>query len=331
MPGTKSPSLPPVRRLVCVSLNAAVDKIGAVDRLVPGEIHRPVLLSAVPGGKAINVARASAQLGLPVSVVPVVGGHAGAWLEAALAAAGLAARPVRLAGETRTCLSILDRSTNRLTEFYEEGLELDAAGLAAVEAAIASEMAPDPDGTVVVVAGSLPRGAPEDTYARLVRMVRDGGGRCAVDIGGRPLALAAAEGPWLIKVNAAEAAVATGRRPGGEAEALGAARVLQAAGSVLVIVTRGVDGALVLDDGGAAWRIGPAPERGSYAVGSGDSMLAGFLAALGAGRAVPEAARRGAAAGSANALHPGQGQLEPDDVARLLPAVTLEPLGGAIP
>ena len=40
----------PLRRLVCVSLNAAVDKTAAVDRLVPGEINRPELLSVVPGG-----------------------------------------------------------------------------------------------------------------------------------------------------------------------------------------------------------------------------------------------------------------------------------------
>jgi hypothetical protein len=53
--------------------------------------------------------------------------------------------------------------------------------------------------------------------------------------------------------------------------------------------------------------------------------------ALAAGAWIGEAARQGAAAGAVNALHPGQGQLEPDDVARLLPAVTLAPLGGAIP
>ncbi len=112
----------PVRRLVCVSLNAAIDKISAVERLVSGEIHRPELLSVVPGGKALNVARAAVGLGLDAVVVPVVGGHAGAWLVAALDAAGLVCRPVEVPGETRTCLTILDRSTGQLTEFYEAGL-----------------------------------------------------------------------------------------------------------------------------------------------------------------------------------------------------------------
>ena len=328
-PGPAAGTGPTVlRRLVCVSLNAAVDKIAAVDRLVPGEIHRPELLSVVPGGKAINVARAAAGFGVPVSVVPVVAGHAGAWLLDALVAGGLAARPVRVAGETRTCLSVLDRSTGRLTEFYEAGLVLDADGWGAVEAAVAAELAPDPAGTVVVVSGSLPPGVPLDAYARLVRLVQHAGGRCVVDIGGRALGLAIAAGPWLAKVNAAEAAEATGLAPGGEDEALAAATALRAAGARSALVTRGVLGSLLLGEDAVAWRIGPAPEHGPYSVGSGDSFLAGFLAALAEGLPAPEAARRGSAAGTANALHPGQGHVDAADVARLLPQITLERLDG---
>jgi tagatose 6-phosphate kinase len=327
VPGTASTAaIAPVRRVVGVSLNAAVDKIAAVERLVPGEIHRPDLLSAVPGGKAINVARAAIQLGLPASVVPVVGGHAGAWLEDALAATGIGSRPVRVPGETRTCLSVLDRSTGRLTEFYEAGLMLGEADWPAVEAAIAAEIADDPAGTVVVVSGSLPQGAPEDACARLVRLVHDTGGRCVVDIGGRPLELALAAGPWLVKVNAEEAAGASGIPARGEPEALAAAQALQAAGAALVVVTRGVHGSLALEADGTTWRIGPAPEQGPFSVGSGDSMLAGLLAALARGEPLGEAARRGAAAGTANALHPGQGHIDRDDIARLLPGITLEAL-----
>ena len=104
----------PLRRAVCVTVNASVDKVAAVDRLVPGEIHRPQLLSVVAGGKTINVARAATRLGLVAVVVPIVAGHAGAWLVEALATEGIPARPVFISGETRTCLSILDRANGRL-------------------------------------------------------------------------------------------------------------------------------------------------------------------------------------------------------------------------
>lgn len=323
-----APSQPAARaalftRVVCVAVNASIDKIAAVDRLVPGRIHRPELLSAVAGGKPINVARAASRLGLAVVVIPVVAGHMGSWLEASLAREGIAARPVRVAGETRTCLSILDRSTGSLTELYEAGPALDDEGWSAVEAAVASELAIDAEGTVVVLSGSLPPGAPVDGYARIVRLAREAGARAAVDADGELLARALAAGPWLAKGNAAEAARATGLLLGGEAEALAAAMALQARGAAIALVSRGLDGTIVVDEAGAAWRIGPSPERGVYPVGSGDSALAGFLAAIAAGSTAAEAARHAVAAGTANALRPGQGEIDQADIGRILPRVTL--------
>ena len=327
MPASSTPAAP-LRRLVAVALNASVDKIAAVERLEPGQIHRPVVLSVVAGGKALNVARAAAALGMAASAVPVIAGHAGAWLEEALASSGVAVRPVRVAGETRECLSILDRSTGRLTELYEAGPGLDDAGWAAVEAAVRAELETDPGGAVVVMSGSLPPGAPADAYARLTAQARATGARAAVDVGGQPLALAAAARPWLVKVNAAEAAQATGLRVGGEPEAVAAARALRLAGAGITLVSRGIHGAVVVDEDDAAWRVGPPPELGPFSVGSGDSMLAGFLAAVAAGHPTAEAARRGSAAAAANALHPGQGEIDRADVDRLLPSITLDRIDG---
>jgi tagatose 6-phosphate kinase len=321
-----APVAPWPRRLVCVSVNAAIDKTAAVERLVPGEIHRPQLLSALPGGKALNVARAARSLGLEASVVAVLGGHAGAWMEDALARRGIRTRPVRVAGETRTCLSILDRASGGLTEFYEAGLTLDAAGWAAVETALAEELATDPDGTLVVVAGSLPPGAPIDGYGRLAALASAAGARAAVDAGGAVLAATLAAHPWLVKVNAREAAEATGIPAPDEPGALVAARALQARGAAVALVTRGTAGAVLLDDAGATWRTGPPPERGPYVVGSGDALLAGLAAALAAGHPLPEAARRGAAAACANALRPGQGELDPGDADRVLQRISVERL-----
>jgi tagatose 6-phosphate kinase len=325
------------RRLVCVSLNAAVDKIAAVERLVPGEIHRPEILSAVPGGKALNVARAAATLGMPVRAVAVLGGHAGDWIEAALRARAIATHVVRSAGETRTCLSVLDRAAATLTEFYEPGLTLDAAGWDAVEAALRSELADDPAGSLVVLAGSLPPGTPGAGYARLTTIAGDAGARAVVDADRIALAEALAAGPWLVKVNAREAADATGlgeatmsgkvAAPGGgvvEGTAIEAAGRIRAKTGGVVLITRGLDGAVLVDEAGAVWHIGGPPERGQYPVGSGDSLVAGLAVALTAGFPLPEAARRGVAVGAANALVPGQGELDPVDADRMLPAISID-------
>ena len=313
----------PIRRLVCVSVNAAIDKTAAVDHLVPGEIHRPEMLSVLPGGKALNVARAARTLGLEASVVAVLGGRAGDWMEEALAARGIRTRVVRAVGETRTCLSVLDRSTGSLTEFYEAGLTVDAVVWAGVEAALATELGDDPARALTVIAGSLPPGAPIDGYGRLGSIVAEAGARAVVDVGGPHLSAALPARPWLVKVNAREAAEATGVPALDEPGVIAAAVEIRSRGATHALVTRGTAGALLVDMTGVAWRIGPPPELGPYVVGSGDALLAGLAAALATGHALPEAARRGAAAACANALVPGQGELDPAAAGRVLAGITL--------
>ncbi len=328
MPGTapRDVTTAPVRRLVCVCPNTSVDKIADVEVLRPGEIHRPRVLSIVAGGKALNAGRAAAALGLAVVAVPVLAGHAGAWVADALAADGIETRPVWTSGETRACLSVLDRSTGRLTEFYEAGPAIDAGVWSELEGTIAAAVAEDPGGTLVLISGTAPAGAPADAHARAARVVRRAGGRVVVDVGGASLAAAVAEGPWLAKVNALEAAQATGLPLGGEAEALASAKGLCHAGARMALVSRGVDGAVFVDEAGRGWRIGPPPELGPFPVGSGDSLIGGLAAAVAEGRSIPEAVRAGAAAAAANALTAGQGRVDPADALRLLPDISLEAL-----
>ncbi len=312
----------PIRRLVAVSLNAAIDKIAAVDRLVPGEIQRPDLLTALPGGKAVNAARAAVQLGLPAEVVAIVAGHAGSWLEAALERRGIPGRYVRVDGETRTCLSVHDRSSGLLTEFYEAGVTLPTDRWPAVEERLSEALLDDPVGTVVLLAGSLPPGAPIDAYRRLAVVAKAAGARAVVDVGGEPLRAALDAAPWLVKVNGDEASSVSGVAVVDAGAAMTAAGRLRELRAEHVLVTLGVDGAVLVGPAGA-WRVGPPPELGPYSVGSGDAFMAGFLAALRREQDVAGALRLAAAAGAANALIPGQGELDLADVERLAPAVDM--------
>ncbi len=202
-----------------------------------------------------------------------------------------------------------------------------------------SELADDPSGSLVVLAGSLPPGAPEAGYALLATITGDAGARVVIDADRSALVEALAARPWLVKINAREAAGASGlggtalpgeaAAPAGvilEGTALEAARRIQARTSGVVLVTRGLKGAVLVDEAGAAWRIGGPPERGRYPVGSGDSLLAGLVVGLAAGFPLLEAARRGVAVGAANALVPGQGELNPVDAERMLPAIGVDRL-----
>jgi tagatose 6-phosphate kinase len=303
-----------VTRVIGVSLNAAIDKTASVERLIPGEIHRPVVRSVLPGGKAVNVVRAAGHLGVPGSVVAVLGGFAGRWYQAALARRSIPLFAVDVDGETRECLSVLDEATGTLTELYETGVTLPPDAWPRVEAALAEALASGADGAVVVLAGSLPPGAPVDAYARLASIASASGARAVVDIDGEPLRAALAARPWLVKVNAREAATVTVTGAGVN-EPLAAAQALRAAGAEVAIVTLGVDGAVLAGPEGT-WSLGAVPPglRGPFTVGSGDAFLAGFLAGLARRSPFDAALRLAAAAGAANARHPGQGEVDREEV-----------------
>ena len=145
----------PVRRVIGVALNAAIDRIVSVPQLEPGRIHRPVERAVVPGGKAANTVRAARHLGLPGSLVAVLGGHAGGWYRDAVAAAGIPLFAVEVGSETRTCLSILDESAGTLTELYEAGVTLRPDDWPAVEAVTLAPLGRLTVGAIFTTVGAL--------------------------------------------------------------------------------------------------------------------------------------------------------------------------------
>lgn len=317
--------------MICATANPSLDAVFAVDRLVPGEIHRSSELVRVAGGKGLNVARAARTLGAEPLAVALLGGPGGRWIADRLAELGIGLVAVPAPGDTRSCLSVYAAESASLTEFYEAGDPIDAATWDAFAAAVRAACTA---GGRLVLTGSLPPGAPEDGYAQLCRAAAAAGASCAVDASGAPLAHALAAGPDLVKVNAAEAAGRLGDRDaipddpaGARRSALRAAaalRELAGAGGRVAVVTCGAHGAALA---GPGLRIaGHVAADGRYPVGSGDAFLAGLVAARERGRAWDAAFAAGLAAGAANAEIAGPGLLDPGRAERLFARVEIETL-----
>jgi 1-phosphofructokinase family hexose kinase len=292
--------------------NAAVDKLFLVDALRVGEIHRPLELLAVPGGKGLNVARAARALDRPVLAVVLLAGHTGRWVADALRDEGLDVDTTWGAGETRTCLAVADRASGRPTEFYERGDDVSAAawdgfaGRVVAAGAVASWVA---------LSGSLPPGVDPARAAELVGGARAGGARVAVDQDGPALRAALGAAPDVVKVNAAEARGLTG-----ESDVAAAARSAHASlartraerglGPPVAIVTAGEDGAYLVRADGALVH-GTVDARGAYPTGSGDSFLGGLLGHLDAHPGDWDGALAAAlGAAAANAERPGAARLD---------------------
>jgi 1-phosphofructokinase family hexose kinase len=304
-------------RILFVAANPSIDRLYEVDRLTVGAIHRPPAVVAVPGGKGLNAARAAARLGGPVAVVGIVAGRSGDWIREEIAARGIEASWATAEGQTRSCVSILDRSTGALTEIYEGGDPVGAAAWEELERLVQNELDKG-DVAAVALSGSLPPGAPSDGFRRIATIAHDGRSVSVfADTYGPALAAVLTERPELVKVNADEAATATGIAVTNDSQAAFAAQRLRDQGAASVVVTLGADGAVVATATGTD-HLEAADVRGPYPVGSGDAFLAGMAVGLVRGDDVTAAARLGMAAGIANAMLPGAGELDPETIPALM-------------
>jgi 1-phosphofructokinase family hexose kinase len=305
-------------RLVFVAANPSIDRLYEVNRLDVGSIHRPAAALAVAGGKGLNAARAAAGVGGSITAVGIVAGRSGDWIAEQLVELGIDGRWARSRGETRTCISILDRSTREMTEIYERGEEIEPTAWPALEVIVRAQLA-RADVVAIALSGSLPPGAPTDGYARIARLAAACPAPVPVlaDTYGAALGAVLAEHPAIVKLNAAEAGDASGSRVADVASAAAATRVLRDAGAERVVITLGADGAVAAGAGVLAHLI-PPDVRGSYPVGSGDAFLGGLAVGWQRGMSFVEAARLGLAAAIANAQVPGAGRLDPGTVGDIL-------------
>jgi len=313
-------------RLLVISLAPALDRYARAATFHRAAINRPRAVHALAGGKGLNAARTAVRLGVPTRTVALIGGVTGELMRTLAGAEGLAVTWVDGGVETRQCLSLLDESDGSLTEIYEPVLAVPAEVWPAVLTAVRSELAGLSGADVVAISGRVPGGLPDDALAALVQLCRESGVPVLVDSDGDQLARAARRGPTLVKVNAAEAATATGADP---SQPWTAAAAMQALGARSVVITLGPGGALCVAEDGGRFAVVHDPLEHALPVGSGDAFLAGLAVRYLAARPgsgvldLPEALRYAAAAGRANARQLEAGSCTPARVSAELPAIDL--------
>jgi tagatose 6-phosphate kinase len=306
--------------ILCLNLNAAVDKTVVVSPFRLNEIHRPEQVLALPGGKGANVARGLKHLGGAPVVMGWVGGFNGGFIESGLQREGIATAFVHVAAESRTCLSIVDNANGTLTEIYERGDAVPEAKIAELEERFRTSVG---QYQVVTLSGSLPPGVPADFYARLIAIAHAAGVPVYLDSSGAALRQGLAHGQvFLIKPNRYEFADLIGAEPADPRGLAAAAQVLARQWATIVVLSLGGDGALVASRD-LLFRVQPPPIRAQSAVGSGDCLLAGLVYTMSNGGSLAEAARYGVAAGTANALTLGAGRFSRADFTRILADVTI--------
>lgn len=284
-----------MRRVVTLTLNPAVDKSISVDQVVPERKLRSDRPVFEPGGGGINVARVLRELGVPAEAHWTRGGPTGARLEALLDEMGLEHHPLVIAGETRENLIVFERSTGQQFRFGTPGPELTAAELAALEERVARI---DPRTPYLVLSGSLPEGVPADVYAVMARSA-PAGCRVVLDTSGEALRRGLEAPVFLVKPNVRELGQLAGVPIEDDTQIRDVARTLIGAGQAEVVVTSLGAGGATATTADDHWFVRAPTVPIRSAVGAGDSMVGGIVAALARGRGLREAIRYGVAAGAA--------------------------------
>lgn len=312
--------------IATLTLNPALDLQTAVDLVEPENKLRCDAPRQDAGGGGVNVARVIRRLGGRAPCLLPLGGPAGQALQLRLAAEGLEALVVPIAGETRQSFTVLDRSRQAEFRFVMPGPRLSAREVSALEQALERL---DPRPGVLVLSGSLPPGFPPARLSRLAARLRRRGVRLALDASGEGLKAGLEAGVWMVKPNRKELGDCLGRDLADRGDQLGAARSLVAEGNARwVALSLGREGALLVGEGFAAYS--PAlPITLVSTVGAGDSFLAGLSWELSRGAAPEAALATAVAAASATLLSPGSGMARRADIRRLRPQVKVEVLEGA--
>src|SRR5882672_565737 len=192
---------------LCVSPNPGIDKRLALSALAPGEIHRARSVQSFPGGKATHVAMVLRALGEAPQWIGPCGGKSGEELVLGLQTLGIEPHASVVKGKTRTNLELID-DVGEVTEILEPGAELSDEELDGFERDCRELFERHGKSAFVLFSGSLPAGAPEDLYARLISFAKRAGCRTFLDAGGEALRRGIEAGPDFVKPNAKEAAAA---------------------------------------------------------------------------------------------------------------------------
>ena len=273
--------------IVTVTLNPAIDHTVFVDRFTIGSVNRAGRSHRQAGGKGVNVSSMLGDFGLASTATGFLGKANPRHFAELCKDKGISDEFVRISGETRTGIKIVETSTRETTDINSPGLEPSPADLKRLMSKLRKLVSP---GRWFVLAGSLPAGVSPDFFEEMLVMLKRGGAEVAVDTSGEALAIAIESGADLVKPNEHELADYLGHALPDFASRVEAARELQREEVSHVILSMGGEGALFITPEDALLASAP-PVKVVSTVGAGDSLLAGYLAGLLTGRSAFERAR----------------------------------------
>ena len=279
-----------------VTFNPALDYILELDKLEIGKIQKSKTELILPGGKGINVSTVLTNLEIDNIALGYKAGFVGAELERLLRnmnvktdfidlEEGNSRINVKISGEEETAINTNGPqiSENKILELLEKLKTLN-------------------ENDYLVLSGSIPSSIKDDIYEKICSIVKKQNVKIVVDATKNLLVQALKYNPFLIKPNNEELGEIFGVEIHTKEDAYVYGKKLKEMGAQNVLVSMGKIGAALIDEVGQEYFIKSPEGKRVNTVGSGDSMVAGFIAGFLKYNNYNDALRMGVSAGSASAL-----------------------------
>lgn len=282
-----------------VTLNPSIDYVVHMESLIAGITNRTTSEEYYYGGKGINVSNVLSELGLENTALGFVAGFTGEAIEKSLTKPGIHPDFIHLKeGISRINVKI---KHNDETEINGQGPRIDTEALNKLMEKIDGIS----DGDTLIISGSVPNTMPNDIYERFLERLKGKSVRIVVDATGQLLVNSLKYNPFLIKPNRQELSELFEDEVKTAEQTEKYARKLQEMGAQNVLVSLGKEGALLVDANGDVHTLGTISRNVVNTVGSGDSMVAGFVAGYETTGDYAYALQLGSACGNATAFLSG--------------------------
>mgnify|MGYP002532355546 FL=1 len=279
-----------------VTFNPALDYILELDKLEIGKIQKSKTELILPGGKGINVSTVLTNLEVENIALGYKAGFVGAEIERLLKnmsvktdfidlGEGNSRINVKISGEEETAINTNGPkiSENKILELLDKLKTLN-------------------ENDFLVLSGSIPSSIKDDIYEKICSIVKKQNVKIVVDATKNLLVQALKYNPFLIKPNNEELGEIFGVEIHTKEDAYVYGKKLKEMGAKNVLVSMGKTGAALIDEAGQEYFLKSPEGKRVNTVGSGDSMVAGFIAGFLKYNNYNDALKMGVSAGSASAL-----------------------------
>lgn len=320
--------------ILTLTPNPTIDRVYYLPSMRPDTVHRALKEVATPSGKGVDASIILRLLGEPTVALGFNAGQMGKVLAGYLDELDVPHDFVAAEGETRTVPVLVDTETGQEYTITAPTLTVQTEQFAKLLQRVQTHAQ---GAWGIIMAGSLPAGAPKSGYADLIKTAKDAGLKTLLDTSGESLRQGVTAVPHILKINqmeladinadfaefAREITASTGRPSVLPDFAMALREQLGTLAEDAIVISMGKRGvlAVTLDE---ALYAGALDVPVGVTNGAGDAMDTGIMLAQMRGENWTEGLRLGTAMAAAAVMHEGTAGLDPAQIDPLLARVVVE-------